>query len=280
MKKIFFASAIAAATILPTSLNAQDVEKEFHMVITLQNGTTITLGHNDVKNITFNGEEIDITGNAVSSIASNTNEINELWQQLSQTSETLGNLLTTMPEEYATKPELEEAYMQMEQINVTITQLMASIKEDFVSQEGLEEVYSKIEDTNIALTQYMNVVKDEYVSNEELEEVYKQIEETKEFLTQAMNATDFKIQEATEEIWNAIQGENGLQEQMTQFYNSNKADIVENAKKIELLEDSLREIADPTNGESMMMKMNEALATIQAQIDALEAKIAELQGDK
>ncbi|MDE6631371.1 MAG: hypothetical protein K2K23_00060, partial [Muribaculaceae bacterium] len=71
MKKTILATAaIALATILPCKISAEDTT-EYNMVITLQNGTTITLGHNDIKNITFNGEEISIAGNVVNTIAEN-----------------------------------------------------------------------------------------------------------------------------------------------------------------------------------------------------------------
>ena len=45
-------------------------QKEYNMVITLNNGTTVTLGHNDIKNITFNDGEVSITGNMVNTIDS------------------------------------------------------------------------------------------------------------------------------------------------------------------------------------------------------------------
>ncbi len=82
MKKTIIAIfAMAFATILPAKISAEDT-KEYNMVITLQNGTTITLGHNDIKNITFNGEEISIEGNAVNSIEENKMRIEELNQML------------------------------------------------------------------------------------------------------------------------------------------------------------------------------------------------------
>lgn len=43
-------------------------QKEYNMVITLSNGTTITLGHNDIKNITFNNGEVSISGDVVTTI--------------------------------------------------------------------------------------------------------------------------------------------------------------------------------------------------------------------
>lgn len=38
------------------------------MIISLQNGSTVTLGHNDIKNITFTGDKINAEGNVVTTI--------------------------------------------------------------------------------------------------------------------------------------------------------------------------------------------------------------------
>lgn len=54
---------------LMTTVNAL-AQKEYNMVITLNNGTTVTLGHNDIKEITFNDGEISISGNMVNTIDS------------------------------------------------------------------------------------------------------------------------------------------------------------------------------------------------------------------
>ena len=45
-------------------------QKEYNMVITLSNGTTVTLGHNDIKEITFNDGDVAISGNMVNTIDS------------------------------------------------------------------------------------------------------------------------------------------------------------------------------------------------------------------
>lgn len=66
MRKNILTTVIALAF---TSLTAfAQTEKEYSMIVTLQNGTTITLGHNDIKNITFTGDSIAATGNIVSSM--------------------------------------------------------------------------------------------------------------------------------------------------------------------------------------------------------------------
>ena len=128
MKKIFYSFAIALAALLPFSIIAEDTAN-FHMVITLQNGTTVTLGPDDVKNITFNGENIDITGNAVNSIVSNSNEINELWLQLSQTSEQISQVLNSCASNEVAdsiKNEVNELWMQLSQSQDMISQVLKS----------------------------------------------------------------------------------------------------------------------------------------------------------
>lgn len=57
-------------------------EKEYSMVISLQNGSTITLGHNDIKNITFTGDNVSAEGNIVSSFADLQNQFNESFTYL------------------------------------------------------------------------------------------------------------------------------------------------------------------------------------------------------
>lgn len=52
-------------------------EKEYSMIISLQNGSTITLGHNDIKNITFTGDKINAEGNVVTTIEELKNRIEE-----------------------------------------------------------------------------------------------------------------------------------------------------------------------------------------------------------
>ena len=60
---------LVMVTMLMTAVNAL-AQKEYNMVITLNNGTTVTLGHNDIKEITFNDGEVAISGNMVNTIDS------------------------------------------------------------------------------------------------------------------------------------------------------------------------------------------------------------------
>ena len=52
-------------------------EKEYSMIISLQNGSTVTLGHNDIKNITFTGDKNNAEGNVVTTIEALKNSIEE-----------------------------------------------------------------------------------------------------------------------------------------------------------------------------------------------------------
>lgn len=52
-------------------------EKEYSMIISLQDGSTVTLGHNDIKNITFTGDKINAEGNVVTTIEELKNRIEE-----------------------------------------------------------------------------------------------------------------------------------------------------------------------------------------------------------
>ena len=66
MKKNFL---LAMVVMLMTAVSSF-AQKDYNMVITLSNGTTVTLGHNDIKEITFNDGEVAISGNMVNTIDS------------------------------------------------------------------------------------------------------------------------------------------------------------------------------------------------------------------
>lgn len=66
MKKNFL---LAMVVMLMTAVSSF-AQQEYNMVITLSNGTTVTLGHNDIKEITFNDGEVAISGNMVNTIDS------------------------------------------------------------------------------------------------------------------------------------------------------------------------------------------------------------------
>lgn len=74
-------------------------EKEYSMIISLQNGSTVTLGHNDIKNITFTGDKINAEGNVVTTIEEHKNRMEENYKinqvqeaRLNKHEENLGTL--------------------------------------------------------------------------------------------------------------------------------------------------------------------------------------------
>lgn len=72
---------LAIVMMLMTTVNAL-AQKEYNMVITLNNGTTVTLGHNDIKEITFNDGAVAISGNMVNTIDSLANVTKVLGNQI------------------------------------------------------------------------------------------------------------------------------------------------------------------------------------------------------
>lgn len=74
-------------------------EKEYSMIISLQNGSTVILGHNDIKNITFTGDKINAEGNVVTTIEELKNRMEENYKinqvqeaRLNKHEENLGTL--------------------------------------------------------------------------------------------------------------------------------------------------------------------------------------------
>lgn len=99
MKK-FFSFTLISLFFAATTALAQSEQKEYNMVITLQNGTTVTLGHNDIRDITFNNGEISISGNVVETIA-----------KIASTADSLANI--SRDSQY----QLEEALARMDYMN-------------------------------------------------------------------------------------------------------------------------------------------------------------------
>lgn len=76
---------IALFALLAVALNSNAQNNTYNMVIEMANGTKITIGPNDVKNISFNNGELVITGE----------NINTLVEQQSKADERIDSLATT-----------------------------------------------------------------------------------------------------------------------------------------------------------------------------------------
>ena len=98
MKKLFLLLLMPLAV-----LTARAQSNDYNMVIELNNGTTITLGANDVRNLTFNGDALSISGNTIEDIIAalatkaDKSEIERLEAMISQLQE---ELHPTPPKEY------------------------------------------------------------------------------------------------------------------------------------------------------------------------------------
>lgn len=130
-------------------------QKEYNMVITLSNGTTITLGHNDIKNITFNNGEVSISGDVVTTIEALQNKAAEAKAEM----ESMKRYLQAM--EAKTETDISNLQIQIDKVlaevqlvnrnskerddeqRAAITKLDVSVKEN---QEQILELYYRIEE--------------------------------------------------------------------------------------------------------------------------------------
>lgn len=123
MKK-FFSFTLISFFFAATAAFAQSEQKEYNMVITLQNGTTVTLGHNDIRDITFNDGEISISGNVVETIA-----------KIASTADSLANVSSV------SQDRLEEALVRMDYVMEMNEEAQNNIAE---LQMGMDEMHARI----------------------------------------------------------------------------------------------------------------------------------------
>ena len=119
--------AIVAVVVSAVSSFAQ---KEYNMVITLNNGTTITLGHNDIKNITFNDGEISISGDVMTTIEELQNQDDELMRRIDEVFGEVNERLNEVEDRIDERlNEVEDRIDERlnERLNVVVDQLSAEI---------------------------------------------------------------------------------------------------------------------------------------------------------
>ncbi len=73
MKQLLFLLLMPLAV-----LSAFAQSNDYNMVIELKNDTTITLGADDVENLTFNGEALTVSGNTIADLYSQIAELRAL----------------------------------------------------------------------------------------------------------------------------------------------------------------------------------------------------------
>lgn len=119
-------------------------EKEYSMIISLQNGSTVTLGHNDIKNITFTGDKINAEGNVVTTIEELKKVITMNDVRIQDQDESLHNLQdvtkTTQDRCEGNQKRTEEnlAYLKL-----TIQDMQAMLKEQNAKISELEKKLSE-----------------------------------------------------------------------------------------------------------------------------------------
>lgn len=122
-------------------------EKEYSMIISLQNGSTVTLGHNDIKNITFTGDKINAEGNVVTTIEALKNRIEENYKMnLDQESRLYKHedYLTTLDVRNAeTRLGVEENQHKIEENQARTAYLESRIKDLQVMIEDLQAIIDK-----------------------------------------------------------------------------------------------------------------------------------------
>lgn len=129
-------------------------EKEYSMIISLQNGSTVTLGHNDIKNITFTGDKINAEGNVVTTIEElkkvitmNDVRIQDQEAKLKMHDESLRNLEDVTK---STQVRCEENLKRTEVNKENIVYLGTTIKE---MQAMLEKLNAKISELEKKLSE-------------------------------------------------------------------------------------------------------------------------------
>lgn len=122
-------------------------EKEYNMIISLQNGSTVTLGHNDIKNITFTGDKINAEGNVVTTIEELKNSIEENYKMnLDQESRLYKHedYLNTLDVRNAeTRLGVEENQHKIEENQARTAYLESRIKDLQVMIEDLQAIIDK-----------------------------------------------------------------------------------------------------------------------------------------
>ena len=202
---------VVMMTLLPSLCSW--AQKEYNMVITLNNGTTVTLGHNDIKEITFNDGEIAISGNMV-------NTIDSLAGVTLMQEERIMKLQNVADEtRYVVEMTRAELYAQGNEINAQIEKAKADI--DYARAEAeaklvdvraeVEEAYYRLmtfvdaqnalnqqqEDMN---NQFMDLINYIFAMMQELHPELNNAPEVKKINSLRENPSTATIQEAIENL--------------------------------------------------------------------------------
>lgn len=154
MKKNFL---LAMVVMLMTAVSSF-AQKEYNMVITLSNGTTVTLGHNDIKEITFNDGEVAISGNMVNTIDS----LAQVSQNLEQRTKEVEAMSMNMYHNLLDRTEMlnQQVEAKMDVTNTRIEELKSTLKNNIAAAETeIAETSARVANTEAALQNANEMIK-------------------------------------------------------------------------------------------------------------------------
>lgn len=154
MKKNFL---LAMVVMLMTAVSSF-AQKEYNMVITLSNGTTVTLGHNDIKEITFNDGEVAISGNMVNtidSLAQVSLNLEAHIKEVEARSMDMSHMLLNRTEELN-----QQVDVNMDETKARIEELKFALKDNIAAAETeIAETSARVANTEAALQNANELIK-------------------------------------------------------------------------------------------------------------------------
>lgn len=154
MKKNFL---LAMVVMLMTAVSSF-AQKEYNMVITLSNGTTVTLGHNDIKEITFNDGEVAISGNMVNtidSLAQVSQYLEQRTKEVEAKSMEMSHMLLNRTEELN-----QQVDFNMDVTKAKIDELKSALKNNIAAAETeIAETNARVANTEAALQNANEMIK-------------------------------------------------------------------------------------------------------------------------
>lgn len=167
MKKNFLLTMVV---MLMTAVSSF-AQKEYNMVITLSNGTTVTLGHNDIKEITFNDGEVAISGNMVNTIDS----LAQVSKNLEQRTKEVEAMSRDMYHDLLNRTEMlnQQVEAKMDVTNARIEELKSTLKNNIAAAETeIAETNDRVANTEAALQNANEMIKQQ---SDEINALYAKI---------------------------------------------------------------------------------------------------------
>ena len=165
MKKNFLLTMVV---MLMTAVSSF-AQKEYNMVITLSNGTTVTLGHNDIKEITFNDGEVAISGNMVNTIDS----LAQVSQNLETHIKAVEARSMEMSYDILNRTEMlnQQVDVNMDETKARIEELKSTLKNNIAAAETeIAETSARVANTEAALQNANELIKQQSVEIDALNE--------------------------------------------------------------------------------------------------------------